>query len=159
MNDFDRKIIGVSSQEDLISLHDLMQQLVKDQATLVGRFNEHADAEEHWQDRIEDFVRAEPSRIAEEVGKQVASCREESRKELVPALQVIEEVKSERLDRRAVKLSDSDRARRIIFLAAAALMILATVMLVLHNLDHAAVVTAMTSALAAWSGLFLYKRR
>ena len=159
MNDFDRRIIGVTSQEDLLSLRDLMQQLVKDQSELLGRFNEHADAEEHWQDRIEDFVRQEPTRIADEVGKQVALCREESRRALEPALEVVEQVKSERLDRRAVQTSDSDRARRALFLAAAVMLILATVLLVFRNLDHAAVVTAMTSCLAAWSGLFLYKRR
>jgi len=159
MNDFDRRIIGVTSQEDLLSLRDLMQQLVKDQSELLGRFNEHADAEEHWQDRIEDFVRDEPTRIAKEVGKQVAMCRQESARELQPALEIIEEVKHERLDRRAVQASDSDRARRIAFLIAAGMLLVVTYLLITHNLDHAAVVTAMTSALAAWSGLFLYKRR
>ena len=159
MNDFDRRIIGVSSQEDLISLHDLMQQLVKDQAQLLGRFNEHAEREEHWQDKIEERINNEPARISDEVARQVETCRAESAKALEPALKVIEEVKAERLDRRAVQTSDSDRLRRTLFLAAAIMLILATVLLVFHNLDHAAVVTAMTSCLAAWSGLFLYKRR
>ena len=162
MNDFDRKIIGVTSQEDLVSLRDLMQEIATGQAVLVGRFSEHAEHEAHWQDqmteRVDAWMLGESERIAKAIDPKLDSCRAASAKELAATVASAREYNAERRDALAVKTWLSDRSKRLAASVGAAIFLVATALLVMHNLDHAAIVTSMASAFAAWSATFIFRR-
>lgn len=146
----ERDITGAADVTELRTMRDSLTEIAAGVNQLVGRFNEHAESEEHWQDKVEEWMRDEPGRIQAGAAQVVASCRESSEPDVHEALAFYRRERGKALDEAAVKHWLSDRVRRTLVTVAglcvfAALLGL-TVLLVRDDLDHAAIVSAIFTA-------------
>ena len=150
MTGSDKRIIGVNDHDELLSMRDLLQQLV-------GRFEQHVDDEDRFHERLEDFMRDEPERVQAVVQREVGACRAERELQLAPAVAAFESIKAQTLDQRAVKHWLSDKAKRGIVLAVFGALVVATLLLATSHDREFAGVTALLAIITPFV-MLLWRR-
>lgn len=114
---------------------------------LVGRFEEHAAHEEHWQDVVSDWMRTEPRRISDEVGLQVAACQERSLEEIREPLEEARKLQVRSLKAQAIGEWKTRKMTLLLSLAIVLGFAALTYLLIQQNLDHAAIVPPVIGTL------------
>jgi uncharacterized protein YhaN len=160
----ERNITGAADAHELRTMRDTLSELadaMRAQAAasnqLAGRFKEHADAEEHWQDRVEDWMREEPQRIAEGATEVVSICKRDAEPEVRQAVDYYRKQEAEDREELAVRSWLTDRVKRTVVLIVFAALMLATVLLMTNRNNAAAEVTAILGVATPFA-LLLFRR-
>jgi len=158
MTSDERDITGAADTRELRTMRDSLADMAASMAHLAGRFEEHAETEEHWQDRVTDWMQHEPERITSGAQAVVKSCRDAAEPDVQAALTFYREQAGERLDQRAVKHWLTGKAFFVVLVLIVLAFAVATYMLVVDDLDHAATVTAMIGVFVPFA-LAVFRRK
>ena len=158
MNAFEQEILGVSTDQELRSIRDAVNVILRETGRLAGQFEEHVRNEEQWQERVERHLGESDDRIREVVAEAVGACRTERETVTDAAEEAAKEWKAEQLDRRAVEHWISDATKRAVILAVFGCLALATYLLITQHDNEAARITGLLAALTPFL-LLLFRRQ
>lgn len=154
MNATEKQILGVDTDQELMSVRDAVLKMLVEQGRLNGAFEEHVRVEEQWQTRVEQHLKESDGRTREIVAEELEKHREES----AQALKAIEEIKAIQHDRRAVQHWLNDGVKRLAVLLVAIVLAFAGVMLWRGHHNEAAEVITILAACTPFL-LLLFRRQ